>query len=332
MPSHPKVFVDDQPQKTLLCVESVRILDLFCGIGGVAEATRGWQSNGDTSAAARVVAAIDIDRRLVSIYQTNHGIRPRVGAIESLTASSQIFSTEEKESVDMWWLSPPCQPYTQRGNQLAEDDPRSAGLERILELLRSIRPKFLGLENVPAFEGSRHHRLLQQTLESAGYNIRTFRLCPTEWAVPMRRNRFYLLAARDQKLSRELRRQSVQGRLQDHLRASAWEDHQLHVGTAQLKRYSNAMKILDADDHSAVASCFTSAYGSSPVRAGSYLRCRERNIVRRFAPDEIASLMGFRSQFAWSADLDLRAKYRLIGNSLAIPVVRDLLRMTVAHS
>ena len=322
----------------------LRILDLFCGIGGAAEATRNCNAKGTANRSPRVVAAMDIDRRLIPIYQANHGVRPRVGAIESLTDSSQIRLPKAKEShqpskdfsfaanFDMWWLSPPCQPYTQRGKQRAEDDPRSAGLERILELLHSIQPQSLGLENVPAFEDSRHHRLLEQTLDSAGYNIRKFRLCPTEWGIPMRRERFYLLAVQAKSLPRELSRQHAPSVLQAPLRLTAWDDRQLHVERDQLNRYATAMNILDADDASAVAACFTSAYGSSPVRAGSYLRCTKRNIVRRFAADEIASLMGFRPHFDWGTDLNLRAKYRLIGNSLCVPVVRDLLRMVCTDS
>ena len=65
----------------------IRIVDLFCGIGGVAEAAMSLpmpSGTQDASRPFRVVAAIDIDERIKDIYANNHGITPDIRAIESL--------------------------------------------------------------------------------------------------------------------------------------------------------------------------------------------------------------------------------------------------------
>ena len=68
----------------------MRIVDLFCGIGGVAEATRPPAIDPvdpcdlDRGLSARVVAAIDIDRRVGAVYATNHGMTPRHQTLESI--------------------------------------------------------------------------------------------------------------------------------------------------------------------------------------------------------------------------------------------------------
>lgn len=302
----------------------MRIVDLFCGIGGVAEASRDLADavsvltplDALPSVMPEVVAAIDIDRRVVPVYCKNHRVEPIVKTIESI---------RQIPSGDLWWLSPPCQPYTKRGRGEAEDDPRSQGLARVIELIDQERPKRIILENVPEFQGSHHHQLLEQTLQHAGYAQQVDEFCPTQWNVPMRRRRFYLRARRDQAHINPVTFEPVGRPLPECIDESSWEDPSLLVSESEQAKYQEAMSIVDADDRTAIAACFTSAYGDSPVHAGSYLRCSRRNLLRRFSPQEIGRLMGYREGFWWPSDLDQRARYQLLGNALSVTVVRALL-------
>ena len=69
--------------------------------------------------------------------------------------------------------------------------------------------------------------------------------------------------------------------------------------------------------------CFTSAYGRSHVRSGSYLQ--QDTGVRRFSPTEILRLLGFPASYRLPPDLSLSKAWRLVGNSLAIAPVRAML-------
>lgn len=295
------------------------IMDLFCGIGGVAEATRDHcdpplECGQDPF---RVVAAIDIDRRVGPVYKTNHGVQPQHRTLESVDAIPEA---------DLWWLSPPCQPYTRRGQGRAELDPRSAALKHLIERIDRQRPQWVVLENVSRFAGSVHHQRLAHTLRQAGYHLREDHLCPTAWGVPMRRPRFYLRAARDGDPLADVTPVPRSRTLNEYLDDAAWDDDSLKVDAEQLRRYQAAMRIVDAGQRTAIASCLTSAYGDSPVRSGSYL-CRSGDPhVRRFSPHEITRLMGFRDDFWWPPELCHRSRYRLLGNALCVTVVRELLR------
>ena len=314
----------------------IRIADLFCGIGGVAEAisqgpgtTAKDHTTGrapaqqvnqmDTSA---VVMAIDIDQSVTSLYSQQHGVMPQCSTIESL---EYVQLPDSADKIDMWWMSPPCQPYTSRGLQRGCNDSRSNALANLINLIPSERPRFIGFENVPAFRGSRHHRKLQQTLHENGYQTREYLICPTELGVPMRRKRFYLLARRDKGKLDDFARTCPMRSLANFVDTPSWDNAALHVTAELLGRYRPAMNIIDLQDTSAVTACFTSAYGKSPIRSGSYLHCQRRGIIRRFSANEIASLMGFRKDFFSSCDLELRSQYRLIGNSLSVDVVSALL-------
>src|SRR5688500_15108312 len=156
----------------------IRILELFCGIGGVAAAIDGR---------AEVAAAVDISRRALEVYAHNFPHPTVAREIETLPADLL-----RAWGADLWWLSPPCQPYTRRGAQRDVDDPRARSLLTLIERMADLRPRGVALENVPAFASSRACHRLREMLDGCGYEVREQVLCPTQIGVPMRRERFYL--------------------------------------------------------------------------------------------------------------------------------------------
>ncbi len=221
---------------------------------------------------------------------------------------------------ELWWMSPPCQPFTVRGQQRDVDDPRCRPLLHLLGLVEAVRPKHLGFENVPTFEGSRAHRKLCETLDSAGYNWKEQILCHAALGVPNKRRRYYLLASQDdlqpwQEPERHDRPLSAY--LDPHPEPSLYLDQPL------LDRYAHALPVTEVDAPWPETFCFTSAYGKSPVYAGSYLR--DAGGVRHFSPDEILRLHHFPSGFSFPADLDRRRAYKLVGNSLSVLSVQHVL-------
>lgn len=318
-----------------------RILDLFCGIGGVAEAVRQLrQQHADRPSPANasaerlpareveVTAAIDIDHRVGEIYSANHGVEVTCRTLESV---------QDFPAAELWWLSPPCQPYTRRGRGRAESDPRSAALANLIERIPQCLPERVALENVPEFIGSAHHRQLVRRLEESGYEVCTERWCPTQWGIPMRRRRAYLRARRDGHPLTTVVPTGPRQPLREFLDAAAEDDRSLRVDPAVVERYRRAMDVVDPADPQAVAACFTSAYATSPVRAGSYLRVPGESgsdrppPLRRFSPREIGALLGFRPDFAWPENLSRRARYRLLGNALAVTVVAGILETLLSR-
>ena len=283
----------------------MKILELFAGIGGVAEAIKllpNWS----------VVEAIDIDRTAEAVYRRNHPGCYRIATLESVT---------DLPAADLWWMSPPCQPYTRRGRGAGAEDPRSAALSHLINRVQRVRPPRIALENVPEFENCEHHRRLVDDLIQGGYDVQTTLACPTDWGVPMRRRRFYLWADRMAKTQPVTppcgQMQPLKGFVDSQ------PDPALNADEIA-RRYAGAIDTVRVDNPAAAGAtaCFTSAYGKSPVRAGSYLV--EEAGTRRFSPAEITRLMGFSEAFDWG-EASTRTRYRLIGNSVAVPVVRALL-------
>ncbi|MCP4201110.1 MAG: DNA methyltransferase, partial [bacterium] len=261
-------------------------------------------------------AAIDVNQVALTVYRHNLP-HPTVSALVESVPIDRL----RRWNADLWWLSPPCQPFTRRGLKRDLDDPRAETLLAVLERIAEVRPTYVGFENVPGFEGSRGHHRLLSTLERAGYgSVAEHTLCPTDFGVPNRRQRYYLIAARGRLLplpppepaGAELRRYL------DPVPAPA-----LDVEPGLSERYRGALDVVDAGDPAAVTSCFTSAYGRSVVRSGSYLAAGCG--IRRFSPAEILRLLGFPASYRLPPDLPRGNAWRLVANSLSIPVVRSLL-------
>ncbi len=288
----------------------MRVLELYCGIGGCAAAL---------GEAATIVAAIDVNRVALGVYRQNFP-HPTVASL----VESMPIDRLRRWHADLWWMSPPCQPFTRRGLRRDVDDPRAQTLLAVLERVAEVRPAYLGFENVPGFEGSRAHDRLLATLEDAGYRSVVERtLCPTDFGVPNRRRRYYLLAARGKLLAPAVPAppRAAGAELGQYLDPDP--DPALAVEPDLIERYRGALHLVRAGDPGAVSHCFTSAYGRSIVRSGSYLATGTG--VRRFSPAEILRLLGFPAGYRLPADLRLENGWRLAGSSLSIVAVRSLL-------
>ena len=290
----------------LEATRSLRVLELYCGIGGCSAAL---------SDRAEIVAAVDINTTALGVYRHNF---PHT----SLPINLEFISSEDLQrwNADLWWLSPPCQPFTVRGLRRDTEDPRTRSFLRMIDCLEVLRPTFLALENVPGFRGSRTHTRLRSVLDELSYSVHEVVLCPTELGVPNRRQRLFLVAGLT-----ELQPMNHAGSEQEPLASflDSEPSRDLWVDQGLVDKYGEALSVVDTQKPTAVASCFTSAYGRSPVRSGSYLETATG--LRRFSPTEILRLLGFPSDFVLPDDLSTQIAWRLVGNSLSVPSVRHVL-------
>lgn len=276
----------------------LRVTELFCGIGGLAAALPPDAQ----------VLAVDQSELARQSYAHNFGHTPKAWNIAGLKSIP---------SSDLLWLSPPCQPYTQRGEQRDLADKRSAALLRVCALIPQAQPRFVGLENVPQFEGSEGHARFLDALQ--GYQIWQGVLCPSQLGVPNRRRRFYVLASQGGAVPEPV---FAPESLRLSLYLDPHPDPALFLSNEDTTRLLGVLPIIALDQSTET---FTSGYGRSLLKAGSLLRTQDGR-VRRFSPQEILRLHGFPTDFELAPGLDLVKQYKLVGNSLSVPVVRALLQ------
>jgi site-specific DNA-cytosine methylase len=283
-------------------------VEFFAGIGGFATAWPG----------CRVELAIDINQLAASTYRRNHSHPFLVTEIESLNSAYL-----NSYPADLWWLSPPCQPYTRRGRGRDLVDPRARSLVHLLTLIASCRPPRLALENVLGFAESKAFACLLETLNECGYRVQTLELCPTQLGWPNRRPRFYVLASQsDLTPWRAITPTPVSlGQLGIPLEVVP-QDSDLWLRDDVYARFQPALDRVHACELQATTACFASSYGKALIRSGSYLHDSGR--YRRFTPREVARLLGYPDQFKLDL-LSPRQAWKLLGNSLSIPAIRFIL-------
>ncbi|ORY91430.1 hypothetical protein BCR43DRAFT_499102 [Syncephalastrum racemosum] len=167
-------------------MDPLKMLEFYSGIGGMHYAAdlAGWD--------VQVCKAFDINNVCNDVYKYNFD--PNIVGQRQIEALDIAFY--DKLAVDVWTMSPPCQPYTRTGLQQGSQDPRSRSFLHVLRVLTHMehRPKYILVENVKGFEQSDSRDVLVDTLEKCNYTFQEFLLTPLQLGIPNSRLRYYLLA------------------------------------------------------------------------------------------------------------------------------------------
>jgi site-specific DNA-cytosine methylase len=286
----------------------MKCLELFAGIGGFAAAFP----------CIEIIQAVDIDQVAAKTYSRNFSHPYKVAEIASL--SKKWF---DEQNADLWWMSPPCTPFSRRGNFTDLRDPRCQALRYLIDVVAEVRPRYVAIENVVGFESSEAFERLSQTWSAAGYLLDWVIACPSQIGLPNRRPRFFAIASFGSNVSLgPLKRLTGDQPLSRFIEHNGLRSKDLDVSEDLVQQYRRAIDIVDSDHPDACTTCFTSAYGRSIVHSGSYLRCHGR--YRRFSPREISRLLGFPEWFSFPEDVSTKRLWHLLGNSLSIPCVQSV--------
>lgn len=316
----------------------MHVLELFSGIGGMSFSL--------DFIPEKKVTAIEINDIANKVYNANfpnHKVMTR--NITSLTAN-------ELDNFDIWTMSPPCQPFTVQNDsqQLGLEDARSNAMIHLMNMLQvlKVKPKYFFLENVAGFASSEGRSFVVDSLKSCGYFVTEFVLNPIDFGIPNSRNRFYILA-RKTKFSSELEIQFERKCIESYL-----DTEKRKIVPDSILKYSVLDIVLPSDDSS---NCFTKGYtklaeGSGSVLQGKGdLQDREKaytaaNIVNNrvtnievlrelhlqfFSPVEVSRLLGFHN-LVFPSEITDKQKYKLLGNSINVDIVRKLLQYLLSDS
>jgi tRNA (cytosine38-C5)-methyltransferase len=177
-----------------------------------------------TTRPIEIIGAFDISTHSYQVYSHNFNVRLQTSSSKSFKSSKKssqssnssqslqqtehFFSTQLIETLTLqqllsynaqiWFMSPPCQPFSRAGVQKDDADPRCKAFLHIINLLTQLsfqqRPLYIFLENVCGFEHSRTLWKFRDALTSLHYVYEEFILSPLQFGIPNQRRRYYAVA------------------------------------------------------------------------------------------------------------------------------------------
>jgi DNA (cytosine-5)-methyltransferase 1 len=164
----------------------MRFIDLFAGLGGFHKALHELGHN--------CVFASELDPTLREVYKENWGIEPK-GDIKEIV-KREIDSIPDHEILCAGF---PCQPFSKAGKQLGrEDKERGTLFDDIVKILKTKKPKYFILENVPFLAKHNNEETwtyMQKRLENLGYKVDHRNYSPHDFGIPQHRLRIFIVGS-----------------------------------------------------------------------------------------------------------------------------------------
>lgn len=166
-------------------MEEVPILDVFAGAGGL--------SHGLVRAGFRPVAAVELLPQACETYSELH---PDVDVMQ--TSTRRVDFRKFRGRVRVVVGGPPCQPFSSGGLRLGGADDRD-GFPEMLRVLHEVQPDAFLVENVAGLARGQTRAYflpLLDALRELGYRIEWAILAATDYGVPQRRERLFVVGSR----------------------------------------------------------------------------------------------------------------------------------------
>jgi len=180
-----------------------RIIDLFCGAGGLSE--------GFSRAGFQVVAAADLDPTALRTLALNHPSVPPEGLLggDIRELDRRLFGKlVGRRRLDVLAGAPPCQGFSSAGfrskstrnGYRAIGDERNYLFEWLVGSALELQPRLFLMENVPGMKSARQQDVsfldaAARRLQAGGYVTTLWQLNSAAFGVPQERTRCFLVAA-----------------------------------------------------------------------------------------------------------------------------------------
>lgn len=172
-------------------METIKFIDLFCGIGGFRTAMD--QACIENDLLPKCVFSSDIDTSCQDSYEANFGHRP----------AGDITKVDVKDipDHDILFAGFPCQPFSIIGNMKGFNDIRGTLFFDIVRIIKAKSPKAFILENVKQLVGHNEGKTLKRIIrileKELGYNVQFAVLNALDYGLPQKRERVIIVGHRD---------------------------------------------------------------------------------------------------------------------------------------
>jgi DNA (cytosine-5)-methyltransferase 1 len=310
-------------------LENVTVVDLCCGIGSFNLAF--------SSFGAKTIFACEIDEKAQAIYEKNHHLKP-LGDIYEIDAN-------DVPDHDILCAGLPCQPFSVAGKGKGFNDDRAQVFFEFVRIAKVKQPKVIFIENVKGLKNIDNGKALEKIIDklnNIGYDVFYEILTASDYNVPQRRQRIYILAFRkDMNIKNfsfpkpEPLKVHVKDILQNDEDTSKYEIHRndFIMKREDISEVSNGIVRLGHVNKGGQGEWLYSINGAAATiiakgggiggTSGMYLVDSKEFKVKKLSPRECARLQGFPDNFILP-DHD-RTAYMQVGNAIVIDVLQKII-------
>lgn len=324
-------------------------VDLFAGIGGFHLGIN--HAAEKLGIKAECILAVDIDNKARLTYSENFKKTKILNDIKDPIVRDTVAI-----DADLICAGFPCQPFSVVGKKKGVNDHRGTLFQYIVQIVREKQPKAVLLENVrnllniPNGNNGSLIDFIKEGMESAGYPISIHTYKASQFGLPTRRDRVYMVGFREDVRPKEL----------DDL----WWPKPTHEEPVTLSKFfQNLNKKWDAQEIDRLGwpdrigrtirlGGIGSAYKSNDwldkhdIPADSYIRLEDNKVwvndkrtwdsylffegdqknrkPHKLTVDEARAMMGFPVDFKFPDELSFHQRMRQVGNSVAVPVIEAI--------
>jgi DNA-cytosine methyltransferase len=214
-----------------------KILDLFCGAGGM---SHGMHKNQHF----KTLVALDINEKLAITLKNNMPeVEVIVGDIKDDSVKERVIDLSIKKGVNMIVGGPPCQGYSLKGKKLGLEDPRNFLFIEYLNLVKRIQPDVFVIENVKSILSTSKGWFKDQIkseIKKLGYHVDVGILKATDFGVPQTRERAIFICSKIKKISLPLATVKVSVTVKDAIFDLAYLDSNEGDFEQEYKNESNS--------------------------------------------------------------------------------------------
>ncbi len=172
--------------QSLAGAKTYRLIDMFCGAGGMSLGFSEKFNHPFTS-----VWANDFNKDCVETYNRNFGDHCVQGDIVDILADPATVIPE----ADVVIGGPPCQGFSLL-NKNRDGDPRKHLWRPFLEVVQRSKAGIFVMENVPQLLNTSEHEEIVKVASSMGFNIWSGKLCAADYGVAQTRIRAFIIGSR----------------------------------------------------------------------------------------------------------------------------------------
>lgn len=302
----------------------MKIGSLFSGIGGI---DLGFQQAG-----FKVAWANEYDKNACKTYRHNF---PDTHLFE---CDIQNLSADNLENVDIITAGFPCQPFSVCGKQQGFKDNRGKLFFEIMRIADALQPPVIFLENIANLtehDNGKTFNVIHNELASRNYIIRYIIADACNYGIPQHRTRTYIVAFKSQTACDAFRFPDV-CKSEKHIfdvidkTVKADESYYIALESSQYKRLSKAMTDLEQiyrfSDYGIQASKDGISFTLKANMGTWYNRVpyiRDNYGIRKITPLECLALQGYPKEYSFP-DIPLVEKYKQCGNTVCVPVIKNI--------